>query len=186
MRFESLDVIAPGLLGEPCDEAQALGAAVWLWMHSVSHRNAPLHALSALLLPAIKHRQFVLASEQGKPVFFLTWAMLSPEAERRYLANAPITMPEADWTSGERMWILDWIAPFGHTRMARHLVARLFPTRQARALYHRGNTRGLRVLNFRGIGVNAEQARAWSNLNSVLLPASAAAAVVSHPSGGQP
>ena len=180
MRFGSLDVIAPGLLDAPCNEAEVLGSAVWLWMHSTSHRNVPVHALSTLLLPAIKCRQFVLASEGGKPVFFLTWAILSPEAERRYLANPPITMPEADWTSGERMWILDWIAPFGHTGTARHLTARLFATRCFRSLYHRGNARGLRVKDFHGIGVMAEEARAWSQLNPPLLPTAAVAGGASH------
>ncbi|QVX40721.1 toxin-activating lysine-acyltransferase (plasmid) [Ralstonia solanacearum] len=174
MRFNDLDVIVPGLLDQPCNEAEVLGSAVWLWMHSTSHRNMPLHTLSALLLPAIKHRQFVLASEDGKPVFFLTWAMLSPEAERRYLSNSPLTMPEADWASGERMWILDWVAPFGHTRTGRRLTERLFATRCFRSLYHRGNTRGLRVKNFRGIGVMTEEARAWSQLNPPLLPTAAA------------
>jgi len=59
MRFGCLDVIAPGLLEEPCDEAQVMGSAVWLLMHSDSHREMPLYGLSALLLPAIKQRQRV-------------------------------------------------------------------------------------------------------------------------------
>ncbi len=173
MRFNTLDVQAPGLLDVPCNEAETLGSAVWMWMHSRSHRNMPLHALQTLLLPAIKHRQFVLASEQGKPVFFLTWAMLTPEAERRYLANSPLTMPETDWTGGARMWILDWVAPFGHSLQARHLTTRLFATRCFRSLHHRGNSNGLRVKDFHGIGVMAEEARAWSLLNPPLLPAPA-------------
>ncbi|SEL90312.1 cytolysin-activating lysine-acyltransferase [Roseateles sp. YR242] len=170
MRFNNLDVMAPGLLDAPCHEAEVLGSAVWMWMHSDSHRNMPLHALQTLLLPAIKHRQFVLASEQGKPVFFLTWAMLTQEAERRYLAHSPLAMPEADWVGGDRMWILDWVAPFGHTQQARHLTTQLFATRCFRSLHHRGNSRGLRVKDFHGIGVMTEEARAWSQLNPPLLP----------------
>ncbi|MCL2162441.1 MAG: toxin-activating lysine-acyltransferase [Betaproteobacteria bacterium] len=175
MRFDCLDVIAPGPLDTPCDEPQALGSAVWLMMHSASHREMPLWGLSVLLLPAIKHRQFVLASEQDKPVFFITWAKFSPDAERRYLANPPLAMPVDDWNCGDRIWILDWIAPFGHTRISRSLMARLFPTTCARSLYHRGETRGLRVMEFHGIGVTAKEARAWSALNPPLLPAATAA-----------
>jgi cytolysin-activating lysine-acyltransferase len=160
-----------------------LGAAVWLLMHSSSHRDMPLHGLARLLLPAIKQRQFVLASEQDKPVFLLTWAMFSPEAERRYLANAPITLPEADWASGDRLWILDWVAPFGHTRVARPLVSRLFTTRYGRALNHRGEQTGLRVMDYHGIGVMAEEARAWFVLNPPLLPTRAVTAGV-HPLSG--
>lgn len=167
MRFDSLDVIAPGVPDAPCNEAEVMGSAVWLYMHSASHRSMPLHLLSVLLLPAIKRRQFVLATENGQPAFFLTWAMFSPDAERRYIARPPEAMPEADWTSGDRMWILDWVAPFGHTRASRQLLTRLFPTQNVRALYHRGDTRGLRVLHFRGIAVMPEEARAWAALHPI-------------------
>jgi cytolysin-activating lysine-acyltransferase len=162
MRFQTLDITAPGLIDEAYSEAEVLGSAVWLWMHSVSHRDAPLHTLSALLLPALKRRQFILVAENAKPVFYLSWANLSEEAERRYLRSPPVCMPEADWASGDRMWVLDWVAPFGHTRaMSRLLTRRLFANRCWRALYHRGSTRGLRVLSFRGIALLPEEARVW-------------------------
>lgn len=89
MRYDKFDIIAPTLLGGEFNEAELFGSTVWLWMHSASHRNALLHMLSALLLPAIKTRQFVLASENGKPVFYLSWARLNKEAEKRYLQNSP-------------------------------------------------------------------------------------------------
>ncbi len=72
-------------------ERKILGAAVWLWMHSPLHRDAPLHTLPDLLLPVIKHRQYVVATEQGRPVFFISQAWLSPEAEARYLTQPAIT-----------------------------------------------------------------------------------------------
>ena len=168
MRYGSCEVAAPLLTGEPFSEAEVLGSAVWLWMHSASHRDAPLHTLSALLLPALKSRQFVLLSEAGKPVAYLSWANLSEEAERRYLSNPPVLMPEADWSSGDRMWILDWVAPFGHTKTLSGLFGRrLFPNKWARALYHRGDNRGLRILTFRGIGVMPEEARHWFETHPV-------------------
>ncbi|WP_258034832.1 toxin-activating lysine-acyltransferase, partial [Pectobacterium odoriferum] len=57
------------LLGGQFSEAEALGAAVWLWMHSAQHRDIPLSVLPTLLLPAIKHQQFVIASRDDKPLF---------------------------------------------------------------------------------------------------------------------
>ncbi|MEX3956600.1 toxin-activating lysine-acyltransferase [Trinickia sp. EG282A] len=161
MRNESLEIIAPGLLNTPCNEAEALGSAVWLWMHSAAHRDAPLHVLASALLPAIKHKQFVLAAEAGKPVFYLAWASFCEAAEARYLSHPPELMLEADWASGDRIWILDWVAPFGHTRILRRLVARLFADRCLRSLYHRGDERGLRVMEFNGIAVTKEEARTW-------------------------
>lgn len=166
MRYDKFDIIAPTVLGGEFNEAEVFGSAVWLWMHSASHRNAPLHMLSALLLPAIKNRQFVLASENGKPVFYLSWARLSKEAEKRYLQNSPQCMPEADWTSGDRTWFLDWVAPFGDSPQMRILVTRrLFPGLCARALYHRGADKGIRIKNFHGIAVTPEEARFWSEHN---------------------
>lgn len=162
MHIDTYDITAPAISGEAFSEAEALGSSVWLWMHSSEHRDAPLQALSTLLLPAIKTGQFILAVENAKPVFFLSWAMLNEEAESRYLNNPPHCMREADWVSGERMWILDWIAPFGHSRaMSRLLERDIFAKRWMRALYHRGNAKGLRVKTFKGIAVMPEEARYW-------------------------
>jgi len=55
------------------------------------------------------------------------------------------------------------------------MAVRLFAMRCFRSLYHRGNTRGLRVINIHGIGVMGKEARAWSALNPPLLPAAAVA-----------
>jgi cytolysin-activating lysine-acyltransferase len=161
MRYGSLDIIAPRLLHTSCPEAEALGSAVWLWMHSAGHRDAPLKVLPAVLLPAIKTGQFVLATDAGKPVFYLSWASFSEEAEARYLTNLPEQMPHADWASGDRVWLLDWVAPFGHTRILRHIVAQLFSDCCMRSLCHRGDERGLRVMEHRGIAVLKDEARAW-------------------------
>lgn len=170
MRKEAISIIAPAVTGEPFCEAEALGSCVWLWMHSTSHQDAPLHMLSTLLLPAIKNGQFVLASEHGKPIFYMAWAQLSAEAEKRYLRNPPQCMPREDWTSGNRTWILDWVAPFGHTRAMKRLIAgRIFPGWCARSLYHRGETSGLRVMTFHGMAVTPEEARFWFEQNPLEL-----------------
>lgn len=161
MRVDGLDLVEPGYAGEPWSEAEALGSAVWLWMHSASHRDAPLHTLNALLLPALKSRQFVLALENGRPVSYVSWACLDEDAERRYLGNPAVCMRAEDWASGQRLWILDWVAPFGHSAaMRRILERRQLANHCFRALYHRGE-RGLRVKTFKGIGMRVEEARAW-------------------------
>ncbi|HJV75949.1 MAG TPA: toxin-activating lysine-acyltransferase [Noviherbaspirillum sp.] len=186
MRFQTapnLDIIAPGLINEPWNEAQVLGSAVWLWMHSKAHRDLPLHTLPTVLLPAIKNRQFVLGSEAGKPVFYMAWANFSAEAEQRYASRHPLLMPEADWNSGDRFWILTLIAPFGHMPVAYKLLReQLFASWCGRFLYHRGNERGLNIKTFYGKAVSREELCEWrlthpvaplsvaAPLNSALLP----------------
>lgn len=159
---DALVLTAPGLIEQRWDEAQALGGTIWLWMHSKSHRDFPLHTLPILLLPAIKNRQFVLASEAGRPVFYASWANLDLDAERRYLGNSPLLMPQADWNSGDRLWVLDWVAPFGHSQAVGELLRQgLFANRWGRFLDHRGDERGFRIKTFVGNAVIREEAKAW-------------------------
>lgn len=162
MQIGDYDVKSPLMLGGQESEAEVLGATVWLWMHSPMHRDAPLHALPTLLLPIIKRGQYVLVSRDARPVFFLSWAWLNPESEARYLTQPAIHMPQEDWDSGDRLWCCDWIAPFGHTRAMSQLVRQqIFPDSCWRALYHRGEARGKRVVTFHGARVSREAARHW-------------------------
>lgn len=153
MQLDNVELIAPAFSEEPWNEAQALGSAVWLWMHSPAHREAPLHTLNTLLLPAIGTRQFLIASEHGRPVAYAAWCWFSAEAEQRYLKNPAVTLHPDDWRSGDRLWFVDWVTPFGHSARLASLVRRhLFADSTFSALYHRGNERGLRVQRFQGWG----------------------------------
>lgn len=160
-------IYAPGLLQQECSEALMFGSAVWLWMQSDLHRELSLQALSTLLLPAIKTRQFLLVTESDKPVFYLSWALMDCSAEESFLRNPSTHFPEEAWVSGDRMWILDWVAPFGHTNSMRSLVKRLFPTKCFRWLYHRGGNKGMRILESQGNSVLPLEARFWFESNPV-------------------
>lgn len=163
LTFDGIDLIAPTLFDQPCPEVEALGATVWLWMHSAAHRDAPLHTLPTLLLPTIKSGQFVLGIEAGKPVFYLSWAAFDADAEARYLQLPRIHVREADWCCGDRLWILDWVTPFGHSRILRRLLHRvLMPYQCASWLYHKGVDRGgLSVMRSHGAQVSRATAQAW-------------------------
>jgi ACP:hemolysin acyltransferase (hemolysin-activating protein) len=171
MRIGNLDIKAPLLLGGEQNEAEVLGATVWLWMHSPMHRDAPLHTLPTLLLPIIKRQQYVLVVENERPVFFLSWAWLNEEAEARFLTRPSIEMKEEDWDSGDRIWFCDWIAPFGHTRAMQTLIRHdLFAEHCWRALYHRGAERGKRVAMFHGKHVTREAAQRWQLNHPLAAP----------------
>jgi cytolysin-activating lysine-acyltransferase len=173
MYFDSLkmDVIAPHFVEQQWTEAEVLGSAVWLWMNSENHRNLPLHTLSVALLPAIKNKQFILAFEDGNPVFFVSWANMSTEAEARYLSTHQLLMTQEDWRSGDRIWIIDWVAPFGHTKkMKRFLGGQLAPSTCARSLYHRAKERGRRVQYFFGDLVSPQERHLWKQAHPLAGP----------------
>jgi len=167
-RFE---ILAPRLIDGDFNEATAFGSASWLWLHSERHRNIPLHTLATLLLPAIKQRKFVMVSEGGRPVFYMSWADMDEQAEARYLRHSPEQMRSEDWDSGQRMWILDWIAPFGHSKLMTRLVRnRLLAARTMRTLYHKGTDSGLRIKELHGVAVHPREARAWFENHPVAIP----------------
>lgn len=162
--LENLKFIAPQFAEEPWTEAEVLGSAVWLWMNSDAHNKLPLHSLSAALLPAIKRRQFILAIEGTKPVFFVSWAMLSPEAEQRHLTTHQLLMPLEDWLSGDRMWFIDWVAPFGHTQIAFDVLRKQYlKDLRARSIYRLSSKRGWRLQHFTGSSVPASERRVWKD-----------------------
>ena len=143
--------IAPKLIQSDWNEASVLGSTVWLWMNSDNHNELPLHTLTVALLPAIKRRQFILGVQEDQPVFFLSWAELSVEAEHRYLENHQLRMFPEDWNSGDRFWFIDWVAPFGHTAEIYQILQKdLLRDLYARSLYHRADERGRRIQHFFG------------------------------------
>lgn len=188
MRFDSapgLDVIAPSLLQQDWREAEIFGAATWLWMQASTRRETPLKWLSTLLLPPIAHRQFVLATEGDRPVFYVSWANFSVAAENNYVHGPHAAITPADWASGDRQWIIDWIAPFGHTASIWRLLQRqVFPTNCMRYLHHRGVERGFRIKRCRGIALNRIEADAWFAARPVGLDSNTS--FVSNPPSPEP
>jgi len=165
MRFAStptFDVIAPGVLQQEWRETEVFGAATWLWMQARTRREAPIKWLSTLLLPPISYRQFLLASENGRPVFYASWANFSAAAEQTYVNGPHAAISPADWNSGDRQWVIDWISPFGHTASIWRLLQReLFTMHCMRYLHHRGVERGSRIKRCHGIALNRVEADAW-------------------------
>ncbi|MBV8042330.1 toxin-activating lysine-acyltransferase [Pluralibacter sp.] len=162
MEWNGFTVQCPLVLGGSVNEAEVLGASIWLWMHSARHKGAPLETLPTSLLPVIKERQYVLAFKDDKPAFFMSWAWFNEEAEQHYLMAHRLLLPESGWRSGDRMWVIDWIAPFGDTRqMAQLVLNELFPDSCFRSLWHHGADRGMRVKRFQGQNISRLEMAVW-------------------------
>ncbi|MBI3531354.1 MAG: toxin-activating lysine-acyltransferase [Burkholderiales bacterium] len=179
-----LSLISPALGKHPHSEAQVLGAVTWLLMQSAQHRGLPLRMLDKLVLPPLKTGQYILLNEQQTlpttqevlpeiPVAWLAWANLSAQAEAYYLSDHLGGLGPHEWSSGDRMWFIHWIAPFGHTRALLHTVLNLIPNFCARALYHRGIERGMRVITFHGRNITPQRARQWWRERPMLAAAQA-------------
>ena len=65
-------------------------------------RRPSLWASSAFILP------------EAAPFGFASWAFLGPVARDGLLTRTRKLQPE-DWASGPDAWVMDFIAPYGHT-----------------------------------------------------------------------
>ena len=172
MQNGNLNVIAPAVYESTHSEAEIFGSVVWLAMQAKNKNKQSLENLSQWLLPALRNKQFVLASEavdgQTRPVAYMSWANLTAQVESRYVDNPDEGLSPEEWTGGDRMWVIDWMTPFGHSKVFRRAVGAALTGCCFKSLYHRGADRGLRVMLFRGDHVSLEQAKQWRSDKPIL------------------
>jgi cytolysin-activating lysine-acyltransferase len=110
------------------------GQITWLLMSSPAHKHLFLTDLEWLVLPAIQLNQFRLWQNMGMPQAYASWAFLDEAGEARIKQNIKKLGP-ADWKSGEALWLIDMVAPFGGLDMAlKDLRENVFPGKRMKML----------------------------------------------------
>lgn len=67
--------------------------------------------------PAIEHRQIIfLFDSTTKPIGYITWAHLAPDAEHRLLKDPSFLLHPSEWNEGGRTWIIDFCFPYGRLK----------------------------------------------------------------------
>ena len=89
------------------------GAMFYLASLTSYHRPRPLADLFASFEAPLRLGQYKLFRSEGFARAGITWAGLSPEAERRFAVDHVGLAPQ-DWNSGTSVWLVDFLAPFGH------------------------------------------------------------------------
>jgi len=149
-QWQGLSIVLPAKSQARVDDSIMFGHAAWLWMQSTLHRDWPISLLQTNVVPALKNRQYVIVGNGTHPVLFAAWALMSDEAQERYLQN-PNSLENTDWQSGENMWWVDWVAPFGHTQqVAAYLKKHVFSDRTGRSLRVKSGSKVARIIDFHG------------------------------------
>lgn len=105
-----------------------LGPVVWLMNQQAATRHLFLADLEWRVLPALVLDQAKLYMREQMPLAFVTWAKLSEAAAKRY-RQPPYHLAPGDWKSGDQIWIVDLVAPFGNAQeIAKDVRGSLFPT----------------------------------------------------------
>jgi cytolysin-activating lysine-acyltransferase len=118
----------------PRTVAEALGQITWLFSQSALHRHLKIADLEWSVMPAILHEQFrvftfgpLLGLEdmrpedlapgftreglENMPLGVALWGWLSVGAEAKVEAGE--RLDHGEWKSGDRLWLLELITPFG-------------------------------------------------------------------------
>ncbi len=94
-----------------------LGHATWLCTRSPAHRLLFVQDFDWRVLPPMLFDQYKLyfdGASEGLPVAFVSWALLNEAAEQRFVDTQRLS--PGDWRSGQRLWLVDFVTPFGGTR----------------------------------------------------------------------
>jgi cytolysin-activating lysine-acyltransferase len=113
------------------------------------YRDWTIAGVERLVIPPMRMGQsVVLANAHCQVVGFGTFAFLTEEAEAGYLDGTRPIQP-LDWLAGDRIWLIDTVAPFGHgSAVAREI---------RRALRERGHAG--REIRFRRIDAHTGDQR---------------------------
>ena len=131
---------APGADGAPVsdtpgfDKIAVIGNVVWLMTQSPHHRHLFLEDITSLVVGPVALGQYRIWRENGVPVGYASWATLDAEAEKRVRADVKSLKAE-DWNSGDQLWLMDVIAPFGaHEKIVAELRETVFRDRRVKTL----------------------------------------------------
>ncbi len=109
-KTDSLGHVLPDVETPGPERLRAYGDMMFLAFRSPRHARMSTALLRSYLEPPLVQGSFRLFRFDGVPRGAFTWGHFGPEAERKLVTGEPLS-PE-DWTSGDRLWIVDILAPY--------------------------------------------------------------------------
>lgn len=92
------------------EKLRVYGDLMFLAFRSQRHASMNVATLRRYFEPAVELGQFRVFRFDDVPRAMFTWAFLDRAAERKLVEGQPLD--PADWNSGQRLWIVDMIAPY--------------------------------------------------------------------------
>lgn len=109
--------------GPTDDDMLALGRLQFLAAYCPLHKTYSAALLSRLFFPAINNDCVRFFENADKKICAaLIWARLDEDAADRMIHGGMLP-DDTTWSSGDMLWFIDLLAPFGHGRsIARHIA----------------------------------------------------------------
>jgi cytolysin-activating lysine-acyltransferase len=95
---------------------QKRGVIAYLMARSKQYRTYSIGNLTAWIDPPIFTEQLAVFYRwnDSEPVGYVTWALLAPDVEHRWLHDPQVLLHESEWNEGESLWIMDFLALPGY------------------------------------------------------------------------
>jgi cytolysin-activating lysine-acyltransferase len=103
---------AEALRAAAANAAMVVGQVCGLMTVSPAHKHLFIADLEWALMPPVMLRQFSMVRQNNRLAAFVSWASVSDEIDAR-LQQGVARLKPTDWRSGDNLWIIDVIAPFG-------------------------------------------------------------------------
>jgi hemolysin-activating ACP:hemolysin acyltransferase len=131
----------------PHDSLADFGAMMFLASLTTYHRDKPLARALHYLEPPLRLNQYKMFKSNGFPRAFITWAGLSPAAEMAFAVDHQ-PLQSQDWTSGGSVWLIDFVAPFGHVDQIVPMLTQNPDLTRVRTLWHNPTGERYRIVEW--------------------------------------
>ena len=98
-----------------------------------NHKDDSIHVICAEIVWPMIMGNYIMIREQGKLVAYASWGMFSKKIAAEKMVARSWLLEREDYDTGKEIWLMDVIAPFGHTRA---IIAELVKRKHALGLHN--------------------------------------------------
>ena len=122
---------------------QYMGEITFLMMHSKVHYQYTVSTLKEIFIDPICLGQVLVYHNADKqPIGVVAWAWLNDELDEQ-MKTRSFWLKEDDWKSGKHLWVVEFIAPYGHSqKIGVNLTDKVFPNEIFKSHRTSNNTPG--------------------------------------------
>ncbi len=133
-------------MGHAKTMSAVLGEIVWLMSQSQMHKQFFISELEWFVMMQVLLQQFRTFYATDRPIGVVLWASVSDEVAER-LAQGTTKLRPQDWKSGDKLWLVEVIAPFGGAEeMVKDFKKKVFPEKPVHFLAVNKDGKQVRVL----------------------------------------
>ncbi|MEP5757881.1 MAG: toxin-activating lysine-acyltransferase [Litoreibacter sp.] len=119
------------------DVLTVIGEFCFLSFHSRLHNSWSMAMIAKSFEPPIYLKQFQVYRAKGVPRGLVTWARLDVATEEKFIRGNGLDSYD-EWQSGDNLWIVDLMAPWGHGKAIINDVLQSMPGLSFKTLRDRG------------------------------------------------